>query len=427
MTSRPWPGAAPRAVLLAAALARPASRSLPPAAARHPGRTAPPPPRAGRARTCGCSPWTWTSSSCAGNGPSRSSPRSRRGASRRGASRGPARGLRPSPTACAGSPTSPPGPGPLSRPGTWCPTSPGRAGASPRGGSRCPTAGSTAGGWPSPRPARRCCAPNGARGRRAARGRATCWTGPRGRRRRPHRRARPAAVRPTSCPTARPRRPGSPPCSTAGRSHPQDGGAGGLRPPGAGVAAQRRRRRPRRGAARGGARTVGGRPHRAGRRAPHDDGPRRRRRPELAPADPGCGPGRPQPRAHPGTGPRRGPPGGEDPLLLLLTGTARAGAVPPPLRRVLGAAGRGDATAAAGADLTLEEVLDLVEVGGPKLAAAGIALRLPRHWTRKALTLSLSASAAQPGSSPTPRCARTTSSPSSGGPRSASSPSPRRS
>ncbi|MBB2900304.1 hypothetical protein FHR75_001092 [Kineococcus radiotolerans] len=98
-----------------------------------------------------------------------------------------------------------------------------------------------------------------------------------------------------------------------------------------------------------------------------------------------------------------GSPDGEDPLLLLLTGTARAGAVHPPLRRVLGGAGRGDAAAEAGVELTLEEVLDLVEDGGPKLAAAGIALQLPRHWTRKALTFSLSASAVQPGAITDPR------------------------
>ncbi|MFD0482626.1 DEAD/DEAH box helicase [Kineococcus sp. GCM10028916] len=91
-------------------------------------------------------------------------------------------------------------------------------------------------------------------------------------------------------------------------------------------------------------------------------------------------------------------PDGEDPLLLMLTGTARAGAVHPPLRRILGGtAGRGDAAAEAGVELSIEELLDLVENGGPKLAAAGIALQLPRHWTKKALSLSLNASATQPG------------------------------
>jgi len=82
---------------------------------------------------------------------------------------------------------------------------------------------------------------------------------------------------------------------------------------------------------------------------------------------------------------------GEDPLLVLLTGTARAGAAHPPLRRLL--------TGAADADveLGLADLLDLVEAGGPQLAAAGIALQLPARWTRPDLTFSLSSSAAQPG------------------------------
>nr|WP_218886359.1 DEAD/DEAH box helicase [Kineococcus aurantiacus] len=91
----------------------------------------------------------------------------------------------------------------------------------------------------------------------------------------------------------------------------------------------------------------------------------------------------------------------EDPLLVLLTGTARAGSAHPPLKRLLG--GRTDAAAGAGVDLSIEELLDLVEDGGPRLAAAGIALQLPRHWTRKALSFSLTASAAQPGAITDPR------------------------
>ncbi|MEZ0166577.1 DEAD/DEAH box helicase [Kineococcus sp. LSe6-4] len=86
---------------------------------------------------------------------------------------------------------------------------------------------------------------------------------------------------------------------------------------------------------------------------------------------------------------------GEDPLLVLLTGAARAGAAHPPLKRLLG--GRTDAAAQDGIELSIEELLDLVEHGGPRLSAAGVGLQLPRHWTRKALTFSLSASAAQPG------------------------------
>ncbi|MEZ0491014.1 SNF2-related protein [Kineococcus sp. TBRC 1896] len=86
---------------------------------------------------------------------------------------------------------------------------------------------------------------------------------------------------------------------------------------------------------------------------------------------------------------------GEDPLLVLLTGAARAGAAHPPLKRLLG--GRTDAAAQDGVELTIDELLDLVERGGPRLGAAGVGLQLPRHWTRKALTFSLSASAAQPG------------------------------
>ncbi|GAB3466910.1 DEAD/DEAH box helicase [Kineococcus endophyticus] len=86
---------------------------------------------------------------------------------------------------------------------------------------------------------------------------------------------------------------------------------------------------------------------------------------------------------------------GEDPLLVLLTGAARAGAAHPPLKRLL--SGRADAAAQDGVDLTIEELLDLVEQGGPRLTAAGVALQLPRHWTKKALTFSLSASASQPG------------------------------
>ncbi|MGI4895864.1 MAG: SNF2 helicase-associated domain-containing protein, partial [Janthinobacterium lividum] len=90
--------------------------------------------------------------------------------------------------------------------------------------------------------------------------------------------------------------------------------------------------------------------------------------------------------------------GGEndgDPLLVLLTATARAGAVHPPLRTLLG--GSSDAASTAGVELDIAQLLDLVEVGGPHLAAAGIAVQLPRHWSRKALSFSLSASAAQPG------------------------------
>ncbi|WP_432522235.1 DEAD/DEAH box helicase [Kineococcus sp. SYSU DK006] len=88
--------------------------------------------------------------------------------------------------------------------------------------------------------------------------------------------------------------------------------------------------------------------------------------------------------------------GDEDPLLLLLSGAARAGAAHPPLRRLLTGPGA-DAASAAGVELGVEELLDLVERGGPRLAAAGIALQLPRRWTRKAVSLSLEASAAQPG------------------------------
>ncbi|MEW1958119.1 DEAD/DEAH box helicase [Kineococcus sp. NPDC059986] len=87
--------------------------------------------------------------------------------------------------------------------------------------------------------------------------------------------------------------------------------------------------------------------------------------------------------------------GGEDPLLVLLTGAARAGAAHPPLKRLLG--GRTDAAAQDGVELSIAELLDLVEHGAPRLDAAGIAVQLPRHWTRKALTFSLSAAATQPG------------------------------
>ena len=87
--------------------------------------------------------------------------------------------------------------------------------------------------------------------------------------------------------------------------------------------------------------------------------------------------------------------GAEDPLLVLLSATARAGAVHPPLRRLLG--GTGDAASERGVELGITDLLDLVEVGGPKLAAAGLTLQLPRRWTRRALSFSLTASAAQPG------------------------------
>ncbi|WP_432510481.1 DEAD/DEAH box helicase [Kineococcus sp. SYSU DK001] len=93
--------------------------------------------------------------------------------------------------------------------------------------------------------------------------------------------------------------------------------------------------------------------------------------------------------------------GTEDPLLVLLGGIARAGAAHPPLRRVLG--GRTDAAAEHGVELSLEELLDLVEHGGPRLAAAGVAVQLPRHWTRKALSFSLTAAAVQPGAITDPR------------------------
>ncbi|PRY15340.1 DEAD/DEAH box helicase [Kineococcus rhizosphaerae] len=92
---------------------------------------------------------------------------------------------------------------------------------------------------------------------------------------------------------------------------------------------------------------------------------------------------------------------GEDPLLVLLTGTARAGTAHPPLKRILG--GRTDAAAEHGVELSIAELLDLVEVGGPKLAAAGVGLQLPRHWTKKALSFSLTASAAQPGAITAPQ------------------------
>ncbi|NAZ74432.1 ATP-dependent helicase [Kineococcus sp. T13] len=87
---------------------------------------------------------------------------------------------------------------------------------------------------------------------------------------------------------------------------------------------------------------------------------------------------------------------GEDPLLLLLSGAARAGAAHPPLRRLLSGPGA-EAASAAGVELGVEELLDLVERGGPRLAAAGVALQVPRHWTRGAVSLSLEASATQPG------------------------------
>ncbi|WP_432508994.1 DEAD/DEAH box helicase [Kineococcus auxinigenes] len=92
--------------------------------------------------------------------------------------------------------------------------------------------------------------------------------------------------------------------------------------------------------------------------------------------------------------------GGEDPLLLLLAGTARAAAAHPPLKRLL--AGAGDADVEIGA----AELLDLVEVGGPKLTAAGVALQLPRHWTRRTVGLALHAGAAQPGVVTNPRLRR---------------------
>ncbi|NAZ87541.1 DEAD/DEAH box helicase [Kineococcus indalonis] len=104
-----------------------------------------------------------------------------------------------------------------------------------------------------------------------------------------------------------------------------------------------------------------------------------------------------QVRAESGAG---GPGGGEDPLLLLMARTARAAAAHPPLKRLL--AGAGDADVEVGA----EDLLDLVEVGGPELAAAGVALQLPRHWTRRPVGLSLHAGAAQPGAVTNPRLRR---------------------
>ncbi len=97
------------------------------------------------------------------------------------------------------------------------------------------------------------------------------------------------------------------------------------------------------------------------------------------------------------TGAAGGPGAGEDPVLLLMARTAQAAAVHPPLKRLLAGAGDGDVGIGA------EDLLDLVEVGGPRLTAAGIALQLPRHWTRRAVGLSLHAGSAQPGVVTNPR------------------------
>ncbi len=104
-----------------------------------------------------------------------------------------------------------------------------------------------------------------------------------------------------------------------------------------------------------------------------------------------------QVRAESGAG---GPGGGEDPVLLLMARTAQAAAAHPPLKRLL--AGAADADVEVGA----EDLLDLVEVGGPRLAAAGVALQLPRHWTRRPVSLSLHAAAAPPGAVTNPRLRR---------------------
>ncbi|NAZ81765.1 ATP-dependent helicase [Kineococcus sp. R8] len=92
--------------------------------------------------------------------------------------------------------------------------------------------------------------------------------------------------------------------------------------------------------------------------------------------------------------------GGEDPLLVLLTGTARAGAAHPPLRRLLSGAADADV------ELGLADLLDLVEVGGPQLTAAGVPLQLPARWTRPQVSFSLSGSAVQPGVVTDPRLRR---------------------
>ncbi|WP_337060005.1 DEAD/DEAH box helicase [Kineococcus sp. G2] len=101
-----------------------------------------------------------------------------------------------------------------------------------------------------------------------------------------------------------------------------------------------------------------------------------------------------QVRAESGGGP------GEDPLLVLMARTAQAAAAHPPLKRLL--AGAADADVEVGA----EDLLDLVEVGGPRLTAAGVALQLPRHWTRRTVGLALHAGAAQPGVVTDPRLRR---------------------
>ncbi|WP_369069885.1 DEAD/DEAH box helicase [Kineococcus terrestris] len=93
----------------------------------------------------------------------------------------------------------------------------------------------------------------------------------------------------------------------------------------------------------------------------------------------------------PGAGPGAAVSGEDDPLLVLLSGLARAGGAHPPLRHRFSRAADGDV------DLDLAELLDLVETGAPALTAAGVPLLLPGRWSRPALTLSLSASAAQPG------------------------------
>ncbi|WP_432548432.1 SNF2-related protein [Kineococcus sp. SYSU DK004] len=96
-------------------------------------------------------------------------------------------------------------------------------------------------------------------------------------------------------------------------------------------------------------------------------------------------------RGGPGGGPGAAVSGDDDPLLVLLSGLARAGGAHPPLRHRFSRAADGDV------DLDLAELLDLVEAGAPALTAAGVPLLLPGRWSRPALTLSLSASAAQPG------------------------------
>ncbi len=101
-----------------------------------------------------------------------------------------------------------------------------------------------------------------------------------------------------------------------------------------------------------------------------------------------------------GAGGPGGAGGSEDPLLVLMARTARAAAVHPPLKRLLAGAGDADVP------LSAEELLDLVEVGGPRLTAAGVALLLPRRWTRRSVGLSLHAGAVQPGVVTNPRLRR---------------------